>query len=217
MNVDERWRAVDQLVTELLVPMTDLDRSAQQRADEAGLPTISVTPPQAHLLALFVRIAGARRVLEIGTLAGQSAIAMARALPPEGRLVTLEIDPRAAEVAWANFAAAGVDDRAEVVVGPALATLAELDPAEPFDLVFIDADKGGYRDYYEATLPKLSERGLIVVDNVLWSGRVAQEPSDEDEESTRTMRAFNDHVAADPRVVSVMLSVRDGMTLVRRA
>ena len=99
--------------------------------------------------------------------------------------------------------------------GPALETLATLDG--PFDLVFIDADKPGYLDYYEAVLPKLSERGLIVVDNVLWSGRVAAPPSDDDSDSTRALRVFNDHVAADERVVSVMLSIRDGVTLVRRA
>nr|MBA3748976.1 class I SAM-dependent methyltransferase [Solirubrobacterales bacterium] len=99
--------------------------------------------------------------------------------------------------------------------GPALATIATLDG--PFDLVFIDADKPGYLAYYEAVLPKLSERGLIVVDNVLWSGRVAQPPSDEDSGSTIALREFNDHVAADERVVGVMLSVRDGITLVRRA
>ena len=99
--------------------------------------------------------------------------------------------------------------------GPALDTIATLDG--PFDLVFIDADKPRYLAYYEAVLPKLSERGLIAVDNVLWSGRVAQPPSDEDTESTIALREFNDHVAADERVVNVMLSVRDGITLVRRA
>jgi caffeoyl-CoA O-methyltransferase len=120
-------------------------------------------------------------------------------------------------VAFASrrIADAGFAERIEVRQGPALETIAGLDG--PFDLVFVDADKGGYHDYYEAVLPKLSDRGLIVVDNVLWSGRVAQAPSGDDTESTRAMRAFNDHVAADPRVVSVMLSVRDGVTLARRA
>ncbi|HET7530103.1 MAG TPA: O-methyltransferase [Mycobacteriales bacterium] len=203
MNVDERWRAVDQLVTELLVPMTDVDRSAQQRADEAGLPTISVTPPQAHLLALLVRIAGARRVLEIGTLAGQSAIAMARALPPEGRLVTLEIDPGAAEVARANFAAAGVDDRAEVVVGPALATLADLDPAEPFDLVFIDADKEGYPDYLTAVLPLTHPGSVLVADNVVRDGALADDAS----EDSRVIgvRRYLELVASDERLDATVI------------
>ncbi len=106
-------------------------------------------------------------------------------------------------------------DRIEVRRGPALDTIATLDG--PFDLVFIDADKPGYLAYYEAVLPKLTPRGLIAVDNVLWSGRVAQPISEEDTESTTALREFNDHVAADGRVVNVMLSVRDGITLVRRA
>jgi caffeoyl-CoA O-methyltransferase len=106
-------------------------------------------------------------------------------------------------------------ERIEVRRGPALDTIATLDG--PFDLVFIDADKPAYLDYYEAVLPKLAPRGLIVADNVLWSGRVAQAPSAEDSESTSALRVFNDHVAADERVVAVMLSVRDGITLIRRA
>jgi caffeoyl-CoA O-methyltransferase len=109
----------------------------------------------------------------------------------------------------------GVADRIEYRVCDAKAEVATLDG--PFDLVFVDADKEGYLDYYEAVLPKLSERGLIVVDNVLWSGRVAQERSPEDSESTLALRAFNDHVAADERVVSLMLTVRDGIMLIRRA
>jgi caffeoyl-CoA O-methyltransferase len=168
-----------------------------------------------RLLEFLVFLAQPELVLEIGTYSGYSALSMAGALPPGGQIVTCELDAERAAFARRHIADAGYGDRIDIREGPALDTIAGLDG--PFDLVFIDADKGGYRDYYEATLPKLSERGLIVVDNVLWSGRVAQEPSDEDEESTRTMRAFNDHIAADPRVVSVMLSVRDGMTLVRRA
>ncbi len=122
---------------------------------------------------------------------------------------------RAVAFAARHIDAAGFGDRIEIRQGPALETIAGL--GGPFDLVFIDADKGGYHDYYEAVLPKLSPRGLIVVDNVLWSGRVAQPPSDDDSETTRALRAFNDHLAADERVVNVMLSVRDGVMLVRRA
>ena len=140
---------------------------------------------------------------------------MAGALPPGGRIVTCELDPERAAFAQRHIDGAGLADRIEIRQGPALETIARLDG--PFDLVFVDADKGGYRDYYEAVLPKLSERGLIVIDNVLWSGRVAEAPSDDDTDSTRAMRAFNDHVAGDARVVSVMLSVRDGVTLARRA
>ena len=170
---------------------------------------------EGRFLEFLVFLAQPELVLEIGTYSGYSALSMAGALPGGGRIITCELDPERAAFARRHIADAGYSDRIDIREGPALDTIAALEG--PFDLVFIDADKGGYRDYYDATLPKLSERGLIVVDNVLWSGRVAQEPSDEDEESTRTMRAFNDHVAADPRVVGVMLSVRDGVTLVRRA
>jgi predicted O-methyltransferase YrrM len=203
MNVDERWRAVDQLVTDLLVPMTDLDRSVQQRADDAGLPTISVTPPQARLLALLVRLASARRVLEIGTLAGQSAIAMAGALPPDGRLVTLEIDPGAAEVARANLAEAGLADRAEVVVGPALASLADLDASEPFDLVFIDADKEGYPDYLTAVLPLTHPGSVLVADNVVRDGALA----DDESEDSRVIgvRRYLELVASDERLDATVI------------
>jgi caffeoyl-CoA O-methyltransferase len=154
-------------------------------------------------------------VLEIGTYSGYSALSMAQALPAAARIITCELDPERAAFAGRHIVQSGYGDRIEILQGPALETITGLDG--PFDLVFIDADKEGYRDYYEGVLPKLSARGLIVVDNVLWSGRVAEPASDEDTASTRALRAFNDHVAADERVVNVMLSVRDGVMLVRRA
>jgi caffeoyl-CoA O-methyltransferase len=170
---------------------------------------------EGRFLEFLVFLARPRLVLEIGTYSGYSALSMAQTLPAEGRIVTCELDPERAAFARRHIEGAGFGDRIEIREGPAIDTITALEG--PFHLVFIDADKSGYRDYYEAVVPKLAQRGLIVVDNVLWSGRVAEPPSDEDEDSTRAMRAFNDHVAADPRVVSVMLSVRDGMTLARRA
>lgn len=170
---------------------------------------------EGRFLEFLVFLARPERVLEIGTYSGYSALSMARTLPADGRIITCELDDARADVAERHIAAAGLADRIEVRRGPALDTVNALDG--PFDLVFIDADKEGYVDYYEAVLPKLSERGLIVVDNVLWSGRVAAQPSDDDEDSTRALRSFNDHVAADERVQNVMLSVRDGVTLVRHA
>jgi predicted O-methyltransferase YrrM len=171
---------------------------------------------EGRFLEFLVFLAQPRNVLEIGTYSGYSALSMAQALPQGGRIVSCELDPERVAFAERHIADAGYADRIEVRQGPALETVAGLEG--PFDLVFIDADKPGYHGYYEAVLPKLSARGLIVVDNVLWSGRVAQPPSDdEDTESTRALRAFNDHVAADERVVNVMLSVRDGVTLARRA
>jgi caffeoyl-CoA O-methyltransferase len=170
---------------------------------------------EGRFLELLVFALRPRLVLEIGTYSGYSALSMAAALPEGARIITCELKDEHADVAERHIAAAGLADRIEVRRGPALDTIASLDG--PFELVFIDADKSGYLDYYEAVLPKLSDGGLVVVDNVLWSGRVADPPSDDDDGNTRALRAFNDHVAADERAVSVMLTVRDGITLVRRA
>ncbi len=170
---------------------------------------------EGRFLEFLVFLGRPQRVLEIGTYSGYSALSMAQTLPEGGQIITCELDDARADVAERHIAGAGMADRVEVRRGPALDTVNALDGR--FDLVFIDADKAGYHDYYEAVLPKLSDNGVIVVDNVLWSGRVAQEPSDDDEDSTRALRAFNDHVASDERVQNVMLTVRDGVTLVRHA
>ena len=169
---------------------------------------------EGRLLEMLVFLARPRLVLEIGTYSGYSALSMARALPDGGRIVTCELDRERAAFAERHIAAAGMSEHIEVRVGPASETIAAL--AGPFDLVFVDADKEGYLGYYEAVLPKLAARGLIVVDNVLWSGRVAAPEAEDDSEATRALRAFNDHVEADARVVNVMLTVRDGVTLIRR-
>ena len=192
-----------------------LQSLAAETREKLDSPQMLTGEIEGRFLEFLVFLAQPRLVLEIGTYSGYSALSMAAALPDGARLVTCELDPERAAFARRHIAGAGHADRIEVREGPALDTIAGLDG--PVDLVFIDADKGGYRGYYEAVLPKLSERGLIVVDNVLWSGRVAQPPSGEDTDSTRALREFNDHVAADARVVNVMLSVRDGVTLVRRA
>jgi caffeoyl-CoA O-methyltransferase len=170
---------------------------------------------EGRFLEMLVFLARPRLVLEIGTYSGYSAISMAAALPEGARIITCELADEHADVAERHIAAVGLADRIEVRRGPALDTVEGLEG--PFDLVFVDADKPGYLDYYEAVLPKLSGHGLIVIDNVLWSGRVAEPPGGDDDENTRALRAFNDHVAADERVVSVMLTVRDGITLARRA
>ena len=138
---------------------------------------------------------------------------MAAGLPPDGRIDTCEIEERHAAVARRYIAASPYADRITVHLGPAADTIARLDG--PFDLVFVDADKTGYEDYYEAMLPKLADRGLIVVDNTLQSGRVVDSP--DEGENTRAIVAFNDRVRADPRVTCVLLTVRDGVTLVRKA
>jgi caffeoyl-CoA O-methyltransferase len=185
---------------------------AEETRATLAIPQMLTGTIEGRFLELLVFATGALRVLEIGTYSGYSAISMAAGLPPGGRIDTCEIEPRHAEVARRYIARAGLDDRITVHLGPALETVGRLEG--DFDLVFIDADKVNYRNYYEATLPRLSDRGLIAIDNTLWSGRVLGEAA---EESTRAIVDFNEHVRADPRVASVMLTVRDGVTLVRRA
>jgi caffeoyl-CoA O-methyltransferase len=167
---------------------------------------------EGRFLETLVWLGGARRILEIGTFTGYSALSMASAMPPDGRLVTCEVNPERAEIARRHFDASPWADRIDVRVGPALDTVAGLDG--PFDLVFVDADKANIRNYYEAVLPKLADRGMIAVDNVLWSGRIL-DPDDQTDD-TVAIRAFNDFVPTDERVTAVMLTVRDGVTLVRR-
>ena len=157
---------------------------------------------EGRFLETLVWIARPKLIVELGTYSGYSAQFMARALPADGRLITCEVDPERADFARDRLR----DERIEIRVGPALETLATID--QPVDLAFIDADKGGYVDYYEALVPKLSERGLIVADNTLRGGRALE--GDE-------MHDFNEHVLADERTVCVLLPVRDGVTLIRRA
>ncbi|HZD65980.1 MAG TPA: class I SAM-dependent methyltransferase [Acidimicrobiales bacterium] len=193
-------------------PPPHLARLAEETRAGMDAPQMMVGALEGRFLEVLVHATGARRVLEIGTFTGYSALSMAAGLPEEGRIITCEANPRHAEVARRHVAANGLEDRIEVRQGPALETLATL--AGPFDLVFIDADKPAYLAYYEAVLPKLAPLGLIVVDNTLWSGQVADE--EDVAEDTVSLRAFNDHVVADPRVSCVQLTVRDGITLIRR-
>jgi caffeoyl-CoA O-methyltransferase len=196
-------------------PAEHLQALARETRETLGSPGMLTGAVEGRFLEMLVFLAQPRFVLEIGTFSGYSALSMAPALPAGGRIVTLELSDERADFAERHIAEAGLADRIEVLRGPAIESIATLDG--PFDLVFIDADKPGYLGYYEAVLPKLAAGGLIVADNVLWSGRVADPPSDDDVESTRALREFNDHVVADDRVVSVMLTVRDGVTLIRRA
>ena len=173
-------------------------------------PQMMVGPLEGQLLGWLVWLSAAQRVLEIGTFTGYSSISMALNLPPGGRITSLDVNEETTAVARRYAEEAGVADRIDYRVGSALESLQHL--GGPFDLVFIDADKENYVNYYEAVLPKLAERGFIVADNVLWSGRVVEEGGDE---STQAIKTFNEHIAADQRVESLMLTVRDGMTLIR--
>jgi caffeoyl-CoA O-methyltransferase len=169
---------------------------------------------EGRFLEMLVFATQATSILEIGTFTGYSAIAMAAGLAKDGSIISLEVDPHHAQVARGNIAAAGYESHISVIEGPALRSLDELQG--PFDLVFIDADKVTYDAYYEAVLPKLATHGLIVVDNTLQGGGVL--PSvDDPHEGARALRAFNDKVVNDARVVCVLTTIRDGVTLIRRA
>src|SRR3954449_7706065 len=193
----------------------------EQRMDALAEETRSTLPSpgmlsgavEGRLLETLVFVSGARRVLEFGTYSGYSALSMARALPPGGRIFTLEVDPKHAEFAQRHIEVSPYASQIEILLGPALESVERLDG--PFDLVFIDADKENYARYYEASLPKLSPRGLIAVDNTLWSGAVLAPNADDASDSTRALAAFNDMVVNDERVACVMLTIRDGVTLIR--
>jgi caffeoyl-CoA O-methyltransferase len=179
-------------------------------ADRAGM---NIGPDQGRFLATLVAISGAELVVEVGTFTGMSALWMARALPEGGRLVCLDITDRYLDTARASWREAGVDDRIEVRVGPAADSLTAMPERRHVDLAFIDADKTGYAAYLELLLPRLADDGLIVVDNVLWSGSVI-DPSDRSDD-TVALRAFNDAVAARGDIHAVMLPIGDGVTLIR--
>jgi caffeoyl-CoA O-methyltransferase len=181
---------------------------------ETPVPQMMTGLLEGRFLEMLVFALQPQLVLEIGTFTGYGAISMASALPQGGRVITCDVNPDTTAIARRFAEDAGVADRIEFRLGPALDTIGSVDG--PFDLVFIDADKTGYRGYYDAVLPKLSPRGLIAVDNVLWSGRVADPPRDDDDPDTRALRDFNDFVAGDDRVVCVMTTIRDGVTLIRR-
>ena len=167
---------------------------------------------EGRLLNFLVGLVQPQQVLEIGCFTGYSALSMAEALPEGGRLYTCEISREHADIAQANFDRSPFGDRIQLCFGPALDTIANLDG--PFGFVFVDADKSNYPRYYEAVLPKLAEGGLIAFDNVLWSGRVLDD--DDDTDDTAAIRTLNARLAQDDRVEVVMLTVRDGLTLVRR-
>jgi predicted O-methyltransferase YrrM len=198
--LQEQWTAVDRYLTDLFVPPDPLLEQALEASAAAGLPEIQVAPNQGKLLQLLAQLQGARAILEIGTLGGYSTIWLARALPPGGRLVTLEINPKHAEVARANIARAGLAGVVDVRLGQAQATLSQLvaESSGPFDLIFIDADKPGYPDYFTWAL-KLSQPGsLIIADNVVRRGAVVNAGSSDAD--VQGVRRFNELVVAEARV-----------------
>jgi predicted O-methyltransferase YrrM len=199
------YEAVDAFIAEHFVDDDPVLEAALEDSAKAGLPQIQVAPHQGKLLMLLAQAIGARRILEIGTLGGYSAIWLARALPEEGRLVTLEADPAFAEVARANIARAGLADRVEIEIGRAQDTMPALieEGVEPFDLIFIDADKPSTPDYFLWAV-KLALRGaLIIVDNVVREGRVLDAQSDSPH--IQGLRRFYALAATDPRVSGTAL------------
>ena len=184
--------------------------TASQTGKAAGM---QIGDDQAVLLEILARATGARRAVEIGTFTGYSALALARGMGPEGRLLCLDISEEWTAIARAHWEKAGVADRIELRIGPALDTLRDLPPVM-FDLAFVDADKSGYGDYYEELVPRIRPGGLILVDNTLWGGSVLDEKNDTAD--TLAIRAVNDRIAADPRVRVALLPIGDGLTIAQR-
>lgn len=220
MDASETFLAVDRYIDGLFAPEDEVLASALAASKAAGLPEIQVSAGQGKFLYLLATLVGARRILELGTLGGYSTIWLARALTPDGRLTTLEFEPRHAAVATANLARAGLTQRTEVVVGAALDTLpGVIDRADaPFDLVFLDADKVNYPNYFPHIMRGVRQGALILADNVIRRGSVLKPAADD--ASARATAAFNAMLAADERLEAVILQQvgvkgHDGLAVAR--
>jgi predicted O-methyltransferase YrrM len=197
-------------ITGLFSAEDELLASLREEADRTGLPPIAISADEGRLLQVLLTAIHARRVLEVGTLGGYSAICMARALPPDGRLLTIEIEPNHAEFARKYIARASQSDRIEVRVGRALDVLPALD-GERFDAMFLDADKEPLPTYFEWALRLVRPGGLIIADNALWGGRVFD--GETDDEKTRAVREFNRRMSSDPRVLGIIVPTHDGVAV----
>jgi len=209
--------ALEQYLFDVLSPRTPVQERLRRETQTLPGAGMQIGPDQGRFLALMIRILDARRVVEIGTFTGYSALAMAMALPPGGRLICCDVSEEYTAVARRYWKEAGVEDRVDLRLGPARETLAALLAAEgpaSQDMAFIDADKPSYDAYYEACLQLLRPGGLIAIDNVLWSGRVA-DPSVNDAD-TAALRALNLKIRDDARVDAVVVSIGDGLTLARK-
>jgi caffeoyl-CoA O-methyltransferase len=202
---------IEKAITELFAPEDDGLRNALATAKAAGLPPIQISPIQGKLLQLLARACNARKILEIGSLAGYSGIWLARALPQGGRLIALEINPNHALVVRNSFANAGVGDRTEVRVGKALDLLPQLSGEAPFDLVFIDADKGPYPQYLDWALRLTRPGSIIVADNCIRRGHALPGSANQENETTGPLE-YNRRVSSDPRLTSLALAIDEGHT-----
>ena len=192
--------------------LSGLMRATAEKAGDFAM--MQIAPEQGAFLTWLVRALGVRRAIEIGTFTGYSALCIARGLPNDGQLICLDVSDEWTSVGQPFWESAGVADRIDLRLGPAIDSLSQM-PEEPtFDFAFIDADKPNYAAYLEALLPRLTGRGVVAVDNVLWSGAVIDESADD--ENTTAIRAFNDAVAADERLDIAMLPLSDGVTLITR-
>ena len=196
-------------------PLIDAQRALiAETAALGGISIMQISPEQGAFLTLLTASVGARRAVEVGTFTGYSALCIARGLPPDGLLICCDISEEWTSVGRKHWQAAGVADRIDLRIAPALDTLAALGADEPIDLAFIDADKPNYANYYELILERLRPNGLILVDNVLWNGAVVDAQAND--ENVMAIRAFNDKVVADVRVEASMIAVGDGLTLLRK-
>jgi caffeoyl-CoA O-methyltransferase len=196
-------------------PPDEVQRSLIEATAALGpVARMQIAPEQGAFMTLLTRLVGARFAVEVGTFTGYSSLCIARGLEPGGRLLCLDISEEWTAIGRRHWAEAGVDDRIDLHLGPAADALRELPSDPPVDLAFIDADKGGYRTYYDLLVERLRPGGLVLLDNVLWGGAVV-DPADA-EDDTEAIRAVNDHVAADDRVEVVMLPIADGLTIARR-
>src|SRR3954447_3056975 len=196
-------------------PPDDVQRDLiAETAKLGGVSGMQISPEQGAFMTMLTRLVGAARAIEIGTFTGYSALCIARGLGDGGRLTCCDVSEEWTAIGRKAWTAAGIGDRIGLRIAPALDTLAALPANDVFDLAFIDADKPNYLNYYEALLPRMRTNGAILVDNVLWDGRVVQ--ADADDENTIAIRAFNDRVANDERVDAVMLPIADGLTLCRK-
>ena len=195
-------------------PPDDVQRSLMEETAELGrVSGMQIGPEQGAFMTMLTQIVGATNAVEVGTFTGYSSLCIARGLAPGGRLLCCDVSEEWTAIGRRHWERAGVADRIDLRIAPALETLQSL-PRDPvIDLVFIDADKGGYLSYYEELVPRLRPGGVLLADNVLWSGRVVGDDTDDD---TVAIRKFNDHVAADPRVDEAMLPIGDGLTLARK-
>jgi predicted O-methyltransferase YrrM len=188
----------------------DILKTAVADTEKNGMPLIQVSPDNGKFLQLLMKIVGAKKVLELGTLGGYSTIWMARGLPEDGKLITLEYEKKHADVALNNFKRAGLENKIEIVLGPALESLDKL-KGQKFDFAFIDADKVNYPVYFEKILALMNKGGIITADNTLRKGEVIN-PNIEDE-GTKAIQVFNKKVASDPRVESLLVPISDGVTV----